>query len=368
MSSGKPDLLALQEKLLAAREKLEDELGLGAPAPVSTSLKRQLSSKPSIARSSSRGDFEPVSDIRLRTRSARAADVDAKRPRLTGSSGKAVPDESSDERSDEGTASRRRPAGWSAGPSAGTPGSLKTLTADPERMHSLYLGRPVPLTAGGNEAKRSVILEANGSPGFTPKIAAMGGVKEWRNCIMLFCNIGPDSANEFLDGGRRVTWFAPDSQTVFSPQVQRLINHATGVQYPPPSASEGSSSSSSSSAKGGSKGGGKGTFLEPCQVCLACRVAGTVRYVWLGPLQYESHDPDSAPLKFVWKLAHFDQLVSGSAAPAPASAAAPVGGAGAAAAAGAGSAKRKDAAADADDAVPPRPFQALLRAAAKGNK
>lgn len=377
--SSKPDLKALQAQLLAAREKLEDELGLGVPAPVSSTLRRQISARSSNARSGSRSDravAEPA-DVRLplTRRSAREAELGAtgagaaKRSRGEASSSRAA-DESSSDSSDEEVAVRRRPAGWSAAPSAGTPGSLKTLTADPGRMHALYLGRPVPLTAGGNEAKRSVILEANGSPGFTPKIAAMGGVKEWKNCIMLFCNLGPDSGNEFLDGGRRVTWFAPDSQTVYSPQVQRLIHHATGVQYPPPSADGGelAGSSNGKSAGKGGKGSGssRGTILEPCEVCLACRVAGTVRYVWLGALQYESHDPASAPLKFVWRLAHFDNLIAGTAPEAAASSAA-AGGAGAGAGAAPG---RRRAAADDDDddAVPPTPFQALLTAAAKGKK
>jgi hypothetical protein len=191
-------------------------------------------------------------------------------------------------------------------------GSLKTLDARVPYMNDTYLGQYVPYSIAGPgfQAKRAVIIAANASTSHTPKISAMGGIKEWRNSIFLFVNLSAGSSNEFVDGGRKITWYAQDKQSEFSAQVQRLIHHATGCTYPP------AEESSSSGAAAG------GVFLEPCSVCLICRLDAEEPYIWCGELEYVSHEPGSHPVKFLWSLKNFEALNSaaGSTASSTASA------------------------------------------------
>jgi len=56
--------------------------------------------------------------------------------------------------------------------------------------------------------------------GKTPTFSKMSGIQEWSNAIFLFVNVSPDGSNTFLDGGRQITWFAQDRQSIASAQVQ----------------------------------------------------------------------------------------------------------------------------------------------------
>jgi hypothetical protein len=50
---------------------------------------------------------------------------------------------------------------------------------------------------------------------------------------------------------------------------------------------------------------------QACPVCLICR-QGTDAYIWCGELEYTEHYPSARPIKFRWRLKHFDQLVNSS--------------------------------------------------------
>lgn len=135
----------------------------------------------------------------------------------------------------------------------------------------------------------------------------MSGIQEWANAIFLFVNLESGVENLWLDAGRQLVWFAQHRQTVASAQVQRLIHHALGTRYPPPSAPQ---------HLPGSAGGDDPTaappstvFLTPCAVALVCRSTADP-YIWCGSLRYVSHDPASHPLRFVWALEDYDALVS----------------------------------------------------------
>jgi hypothetical protein len=202
-------------------------------------------------------------------------------------------------------------------------------------MTEAYLGRPVPIALGGpgNQAKRAVMLEACANRAVRPTFSRMSGIQQWANAVFLFVNVGGASGfdNVFLDGGRRVTWFAQATQTEVSPVILRLIHHASGYAYDGDSddgddvrggkggergrrrgAAAAGGAGPGASRGGGDDGsdgsddaGGAGlSFLPPAAVCLICRTPEQP-YVWMGELAYESHAPGTRPLKFVWRLKDF---------------------------------------------------------------
>ena len=113
------------------------------------------------------------------------------------------------------------------------------------------------------------------------------GVQEWANCIFLWVNLGnADSPNEFLDGGRQITWFGGSRMHDESPVVEKLIRY------------------------------GKDAASRD-KIILWCRMYQTETkkfspYACLGRLGYQSHVPRSQPLSFVWNLLDHDQLTNHS--------------------------------------------------------
>lgn len=113
------------------------------------------------------------------------------------------------------------------------------------------------------------------------------GVQEWANCIFLWVNLGnADSPNEFLGGGRQITWFGGSRMHDESPVVEKLIRY------------------------------GKDATSRD-KIILWCRMYQTETkkfspYACLGRLGYQSHIPRSQPLSFVWNLLDHDQLTSHS--------------------------------------------------------
>lgn len=114
------------------------------------------------------------------------------------------------------------------------------------------------------------------------------GVQEWGNKVLfLWINLGaPNSevTNDFPNGGRQVTWFGGSRMHEGTPVIQRLL--AVGKQA--------------------TKDDGNG-------VVLWCRRYVKERktfepYTCLGRLSYVSHEPQSHPLLFVWKLVDFDRI------------------------------------------------------------
>lgn len=116
------------------------------------------------------------------------------------------------------------------------------------------------------------------------------GVLEWKNCAFLWVNLGrkrnnttPVSDNEFMDGGRRITWYGGARMVDDSPIVQTLLQW-------------GQEASDANS-----------------RLLLWCRKFDTEQntfapYVCLGRLSYQSHEPASYPLSFVWNLLDYERL------------------------------------------------------------
>lgn len=117
------------------------------------------------------------------------------------------------------------------------------------------------------------------------------GICEWKNdTIFLWVNIGgPNSVkNEFLFGGKQITWFGGSRMHEHTPSIQNLLRigmMATNQQL---------------TAESG--------------IVLWCRAYDEKRrtfqpYMCLGRVGYNYHDPKAHPIKFVWNLLDHETLI-----------------------------------------------------------
>lgn len=118
------------------------------------------------------------------------------------------------------------------------------------------------------------------------------GVQEWKRGIFLWVNLGckgNEFVNDFLDGGRNMTWYGGSRMHSESPIVQKLIKVGR-------KAVEGRDHQSSDAI-----------ILWCRQYQAEKRTFGP--YYCLGRLAYSSHQPESLPVSFVWALLDYDALV-----------------------------------------------------------
>ena len=115
------------------------------------------------------------------------------------------------------------------------------------------------------------------------------GVLEWKNALFLWVNLNQgETINEFLQDGKQMTWFGGSSMNEKTPVIQRLI--AVGKQ--------------AALAKE------NGAMEE--HVILWVRYfdkRGGLPYICLGRCGYQSHEPTSQPLKFIWNLLDYEELM-----------------------------------------------------------
>jgi hypothetical protein len=119
------------------------------------------------------------------------------------------------------------------------------------------------------------------------------GVQEWGSGVLfLWVNIGNNDSvvNDFINGGKQITWFGGSRMHDESPVILNLIR--IGQQQ---AASQTSTLSASS-----------GIVLWCRRYQSKTKKFGS--YVCLGRLAYHSHLPSSSPLSFVWNLLDHDKL------------------------------------------------------------
>ncbi|CAN0045650.1 unnamed protein product, partial [Ectocarpus fasciculatus] len=133
--------------------------------------------------------------------------------------------------------------------------------------------------------KAAVMAAANG--GKEPKFSKFPGVVEWQNALFLWVNVAaPDNEyhNEFLEGGKAITWFGGSKMWRGCPKVQRLLS-SIGTQV------QGEVSRSG----------------QHDVVLLFVRVPRG-NYISLGRVSCRSADLTTHPIRMTWALEDFDRL------------------------------------------------------------
>ena len=156
-------------------------------------------------------------------------------------------------------------------------GSSKAVRACVSAMQTGWLGKLLLPEDGSGAYKAAAMARLRGSA-TAPKFNKYSGIIEFLDAVALCVNVRSAKAsssytNIFLDGGRRMTWFAQPTQDQDTPVVQRLL-----------------ACSSSDCA-------------EP--VVLFIREEGAA-YVYAGKLRCHQYFPSSSPLKIVWELLDFE--------------------------------------------------------------
>lgn len=146
------------------------------------------------------------------------------------------------------------------------------------------------------------------------------GVQEWANdAIFLWVNVGKKDdtiINEFLDGGRRVTWYGGSRMHDETPVIQKLIRIGQSASSRSESAQKSPHHKINEPNNRHNSNSSTTTDDDPDDgIVLWCRHYNSHTktyhpYTCLGRLSYESHVPHSHPLKFIWKLRDYERLVS----------------------------------------------------------
>ena len=160
-----------------------------------------------------------------------------------------------------------------------------------------YLGQELEYTGKVTviDAAVEASAEANGMshpPGGTLSFNKFSGILEWENDAMfLFVNINAPNAdvvNEFLDGGRKMTWFGGSRMHDGTTSIQNLIRVGRKAR--------------------------DGKLTDDNGIILWVRmhdpnIKGFTPYACLGRVAYEKHAPGTRPLEFVVKLLDYEELM-----------------------------------------------------------
>ncbi|KAM3571145.1 hypothetical protein VYU27_006822 [Nannochloropsis oceanica] len=200
-----------------------------------------------------------------------------------------------------------------------TPGSSRLRDADVQSMLREYLGKKVPHTGkqcvmdlltpnAGTEGGES----EGGREGGPVKFSKYAGVVEWRNCMVLWVNVdGNDYENLWLEGGRKLTWFAGSRVKPETPVMVRLLaaGSAGGRK-------DGSEGENGEKEKGKERGkGGEESWTEVQKedkerqedVLLFCRSQGGP-YVCMGRVWHVWFDTRTHPIKVLWILRDWEEI------------------------------------------------------------
>jgi len=116
-------------------------------------------------------------------------------------------------------------------------------------------------------------------------------VVEWLNAVVLWVNVdGVQYENLFMDGGRKMTWFAGSRCGPETPVVGRLIR--APYKEARNSDSGGDSGDDATSAMGDT-------------VLLFCRKTGEP-YVFMGRVVHDRYKLTCHPVEIVWSLVDYD--------------------------------------------------------------
>jgi len=132
------------------------------------------------------------------------------------------------------------------------------------------------------------------SPVSNPKFSKMSGIQEWKNCVVLYVNVGDKHgnsyANVFTRAGSRISWFAQPRQDEESSAIRTILKTAT--------LDEESVEDAVRRAEDGEEAAPK--YVD-WPLHLFCRMEGDA-YVYCGRLKMVESDTKKAPMKFQMRL------------------------------------------------------------------
>uniref|UniRef100_A0A7S2EEJ7 Uncharacterized protein n=1 Tax=Trieres chinensis TaxID=1514140 RepID=A0A7S2EEJ7_TRICV len=174
--------------------------------------------------------------------------------------------------------------------------TAKSTVVNVSKILERYLGRKMDSSGKAPVVRETVNASQPKNeecPGYFVSFNKYSGVCEWRNeAIFLWVNMGnkdSDVNNEFLEGGRLITWFGGSRMHEQSPVMQRLLNIGKRAARNDLSTNDG--------------------------IILWCRLFESTKrgfgpYVCMGRVGYHSHFSNTHPLKFIWCLLDYDKLIS----------------------------------------------------------
>jgi len=239
-------------------------------------------------------------------------------------------------------------AAAAAGRVSATPGSSRGRDADVQFALKEYLGKKVPYT--GKQCVMDLLTpKGGGREGGPVKFSKYAGVVEWRNCVLLWVNVdGNDYENLWLEGGRRLTWFAGSRVKPETPVMVRLLaagreggreggkegeeggeekeereggkrEGKEGGKGDKPAGSgrasekkkergkEGEEEEEEEEEEGGKKGEVEEEGEEKEDILLFCRRQGEP-YVCMGRVWHVWFDTRTHPIKVLWKLRDWEEI------------------------------------------------------------
>ena len=145
-------------------------------------------------------------------------------------------------------------------------------------------------------------------------------VVEWKNAIFLFVDIGPPKTHpleravmsQFLKDGQQITWFGLDRMKEDSPIIQKLMKYGEADLATTAAAAAFARSTTSAATKDANNKDYQPAILLWCRRYDATRRSSQgiyAPYTCLGRLSYHSHKPYSRPIKFVWNLIDYVDLL-----------------------------------------------------------
>lgn len=171
-----------------------------------------------------------------------------------------------------------------------SPSAARGMHVRCDRLVEAMLGRVMLQTGKAYCMEASAQVSVDDYGGGAISFNKYSGVQEWGNDVLfLWINLDNPQAevfNDFPKDGKQVTWFGGSRMHDQTAVIQKLIRVG---KRDAPSDSSG--------------------------IVLWCRryepaIKGFSPYVCLGRLTYESHEPGSSPLAFVWNLHDYDKLKS----------------------------------------------------------
>ena len=113
---------------------------------------------------------------------------------------------------------------------SGSSPTTRDLDMDLAKVRQHHLGTAMPTSTRGH-TKAGVLTYLNDGSvlafGQAPRFSKYEGSVQWRNGCALWVNVGGRAySNNFLQGGRQITWFADSRQHSESPVIARLLKKA----------------------------------------------------------------------------------------------------------------------------------------------